>query len=91
MWGFLVFLVGILYGWMTPGRQDKTRLFMNGLWIGLVLAIVLALLGVLLSAPAVPLGVNVVGVVLSVLLLTVLFIVGAWLGDLIEGSRRHAV
>lgn len=95
MWGLIVFLVGILYGWLTPGTQDKGRLFLNGLLIGVVLAIVLALFGAAINAAPLPLGTGVLGIILDVLVLTLIFILGAWLGDLIEGYRgrerhRHA-
>ena len=94
-WGLLIFVVGLLYGWLSPGRQDKGRLFKNGLMIGIVLALVLALLGYLGGAS--PLGITglstFVSVLVSVVVLTLLFILGAWIGDLIEGgtTRRRVV
>lgn len=94
-WGLLIFVVGLLYGWLSPGRQDKGRLFKNGLMIGLVLALVLALLGWMGNTN--PLGVSGVGgflsVLLSVVVLTIVFILGAWIGDMIEGgtTRRRTV
>lgn len=87
MWGLLIFVVGLLYGWLTPGRQDKGRLFMNGLVIGLILAVLLALLGGAINANPLPVGTGIVGTVLTVVVLTVVFILGAWLGDLLEGNR----
>ena len=86
MWGLLVFLVGLLYGWMTPGRQDKGRLLWNGFLMGIVAALVAALLGAAIGVPPLPLGAGIMGVVLIVLILTVVFVVGAWLGDLVEGT-----
>lgn len=92
MWGFLVFLVGLLYGWLTPGKQDKGRIFRDGLLIGAVMALVLALLGAAIHAAPLPLGAGVLGVILGVVALTLIFILGTWLGDLVERSRgrqRH--
>ena len=85
MWGLLIFLVGILYGWMTPGHQDKGRLLWNGFLIGIVIALVMALLGAALDAQPLPFGAGIVGVVLTVLLLTMVFVAGTWLGDFVEG------
>jgi hypothetical protein len=90
-WGVIVFLVGILYGFFTPGRQDKGRLLRNGIIIGLVLALVFALLGAFAGAN--PLGFGgsgFVGIFVSALVLTILFVLGVWLGDLLEGrgARR---
>ena len=86
MWGLLIFLVGLLYGWMTPGRQDKGRLLWNGFLMGIVVALVVALLGAALDSAPLPLGFGIVGMVLIILILTIVFVVGAWLGDLVEGA-----
>jgi hypothetical protein len=86
MWGLLIFAVGLLYGWMTPGRQDKGRLLWNGFLMGIVVALVIALLGAALGTQPLPLGAGIVGIVLTILILTVVFVAGAWLGDLVEGT-----
>ena len=94
MWGLLAVLAGGLYGWLGPGRSDKGGLLWNGFLLGIVLALVLALLGAAIGAPPLPLGAGLVGVVLTILVLTVLFVVGAWLGDALAGlatrERRAA-
>lgn len=89
MWGLLIFLVGLLYGWMTPGRHDKGRLLWNGFLLGIVFALVLALLGAALGTSPLGLGAGIAGVVLTILVLTVVFVLGAWLGDVLEGSMRR--
>ena len=89
MWGLLVILVGLLYGWMTPGRQDKGRLLWNGFLLGMVLALGVALLGAALGVPPLPLGAGLAGLVLTILILTAVFVAGAWLGDLAEGLTHR--
>lgn len=89
MWGLLVFAVGLLYGWMTPGRQDKGRLLWNGFLFGIVAALVATLLGAALGARPLPLGYGIAGVVLTILILTFVFVAGAWLGDLVEGVAHR--
>lgn len=91
MWGFLVFLIGLAYGWMSPGRQDKSQLFMRGLLIGVVIAIVLAVLGFFFgSNPVTGTGdVSFFGIVWTTIVLSLAFIVGVWLGDMIEGRRSR--
>jgi hypothetical protein len=86
-WGLLVLALGVLYGYFTPGRQDKARLFRVGILWGLGIAIVLAVVGAL--AHASPLGIEMgfVGALLSALILTLLFVLGVWIGDLIEARR----
>lgn len=90
MWGLLVFLIGIAYGWMSPGKQDKSTLFKKGLLWGLIIAIVVSLLGFFFNANPLGLADNgFLGILISAIVLTLAFIVGVWIGDMIEG-RRHA-
>ena len=91
MWGFLVFLIGLAYGWMSPGRQDKSRLFMRGLLWGVVIAIVLALIGFFFGSNPVTGGPNTgfFDVVWTSIVLSLAFILGVWIGDMIEGRRAR--
>ncbi|GEM_PF-1184803 len=85
-WGLVVFLVGIAYGWLSPGRQNKGRIFRDGLLWGLLVAVVVALLGFFFNAN--PLGLGDVGFLslfVSFVVLTLVFILGVWIGDMIEG------
>lgn len=95
-WGLIVFIVGIAYGYMSPGRQDKSTLFKKGLLWGLIIAVVLALIG-LIAPDFNPLGAAVgamgfIGVIIAAIVLTIVFILGVWLGDWIEhrkGTSTH--
>jgi hypothetical protein len=91
VWGIIAFVVGIAYGWLARGRQDKSHLFVTALIWGFVIALVLALIGLLAGQSAIGLGQGVVGFFISVLIISLLFILGVWIGDLIEGasSRRR--
>lgn len=93
MWGLISFLIGLVYGWASPGRQDKSQILKTGFMIGLVLAIVLALIGYVTGAA--PLGfstgLGMIGIIIDVLVITLLFILGVWLGDMIEGRRQRRV
>ncbi|HWG92042.1 MAG TPA: hypothetical protein VNZ52_14430, partial [Candidatus Thermoplasmatota archaeon] len=60
MWGLLVFLIGIAYGFMTPGKTDKSRLFWKGLIWGFIAAVVLAIIGRVFNAN--PLGIRDTGI-----------------------------
>ncbi|HLF16493.1 MAG TPA: hypothetical protein VI796_03565 [Candidatus Thermoplasmatota archaeon] len=92
MWGLLALVIGVLYGWLKPGHQDKSQIMMRGLVIGLVVGVVLALLGVAVGSNPVYFGSGFLGIVLGVVVITLLFILGVWLGDLIEGkSSRRSV
>lgn len=88
-WGLIVFVIGIAFGWMTPGRQSKRELFKKGLLWGLVIAVVMFVIG--LVAPQFnPLGLGSMGffgTLIAAIVLSLLFILGVWLGDWFEGRR----
>jgi hypothetical protein len=87
-WGLVVFAIGLAYGFLTHGRQGKWKLFKKGLLLGFVLAIVLWVVGLLLKSDPIGLGTGPVGIFVSVIVLTLLFILGVWLGDLLERVFR---
>jgi hypothetical protein len=92
MWGWIVLLIGILYGYFTPGRQNKMDIFKKGLVIGLVLGLVFAIVGTLANVNPLGFGVGtgVVAIIVGVVFLTIAFVVGVWIGDLIEGRPKRA-
>lgn len=91
MWGLLLFLVGIAYGYMTPGRQDKSRLFWKGLLIGVVGAILLSIIGwVTNSNPLAIQDTGFWGFIWAAIVLTVLFIVGVFVGDFFDKRRGYS-
>ncbi|HUR26276.1 MAG TPA: hypothetical protein VM327_09720 [Candidatus Thermoplasmatota archaeon] len=87
-WGLLAFVIGLLYGALKRGRQDKSDLFKRGLLIGLVVGIVLALIGFLTGYPILGVG-GFLAAIWGAFVLTLLFILGVWIGDLVTGAKRH--
>jgi hypothetical protein len=89
-WGLVTFLVGIVYGLAMPGRQSKFGLFVNGVLIGLIVAIVLLILGAMYNTNPIGLGYGFLDVIVAAAVLSLLFVLGAWLGDILEGlTHRH--
>lgn len=87
-WGLVIFLVGIAFGYFSPGRQDKSQLFKKGLLWGLLIAVVVAVLGALFGAN--PLGladVGFLGILIAAVVLTLVFILGVWVGDWFDSRR----
>jgi cation transporter-like permease len=84
----VTFVIGILYGALKRGRQDKSSLFKQGLVIGIVLALVLVVIGALAGAPALGFG-GALGIIIAAVVLSLLFILGVWIGDLVTGASRQ--
>lgn len=85
MFGWLVLLFGIVYGYMTPGRQNKMELFKTAIIIGLIVGIVFGLIGMVTRINAIGFGdLSIVGIIVSAVVIAILFVVGAWVGDFIE-------
>lgn len=89
----LTFVIGIIYGYVSPGRENRSALLRKGLIIGIVLGIILVILGSFVGGTILTLSAAAVGVAtfIEVVILTVLFIIGTWIGDWLEGRSRSRV
>ncbi len=85
----LAFIVGILYGYLKPGKEDRMALFKKGILIGVILAIILVGLSAIAGWGFLLLG-SVVGIVvfIEVIILAVLFIIGTFIGDWLEEKSK---
>ncbi len=79
------FLIGLVYAFVRPGKENRSRLFRDGVLIGIVLALILVGLGVLTGGAVLLIG-AVVGiyVIFEIAILTILFIAGTYIGDWLE-------
>jgi len=85
-WGLVVFVIGLLQGWLTPGTQPKKRLFGMAFLIGLVVG---AIAGIIawISPRYDPLGMGntgVFGFLVNLLIIALVYVLGVWIGDLLE-------
>ena len=85
----LTFVLGLIYGYVSPGREDRGALIKRGLMIGIVLGIILTILGTFVGGAIMVLGG--VAIFIEVVILTVLFIIGTWIGDWLEGRSKSTV
>ncbi len=88
----IVFLLGLAYGYFNPGREDKSLILKKGAYYGVLIGIVLGVLsflfgGSLLFAPFRALGV-LIGVFLTIIYYTIVFIAGTYIGDWLEEIRK---
>jgi hypothetical protein len=81
----LIIIIGIIYGYMKPGKEDRSALLKKGVVIGIILGAITIVLG-LLGGGGFLLFSSVVGTVIfiEVIILAVLFIVGTYIGDMLE-------
>lgn len=88
MWGLATLPIGGLFGWMTPGLRNRTRVLRVGLGLGIVVGVVLAVFGRAIGSR--PLGIGDTGTdaVAAGIGMAVLFVVGVWIGDVL---RRYSV
>ena len=80
----LIIIIGIIYGYMKPGKEDRWALLKKGVVIGIVLGAIMVLLGLFGGREILLLG-GLVGMVvfIEVIILAVLFIIGTYIGDMV--------
>lgn len=87
---FAAVIIGIIYGYIKPGKEDRRALLKKGIIIGIILALILTVLGLLFSGAKLFLLTSVIGVVMfiEVLIMVILFIVGTLIGDWLEEKTK---
>jgi hypothetical protein len=88
----LIIVIGIIFGYVRPGKENKWILLKNGIIIGIILGIIFALLALVL-APVIGVfsllvGLGGIAIFIEIIILTVLFIIGTFVGDFIEGALK---
>ena len=84
-------ILGIVFGFIHRGKEDYTGLLRNGAIAGLLLGIIF----VLASNYLIPRGMSidigipgVLGIFSEIFIFLILFLLGAFIGDKIEGIRK---
>ncbi len=81
----LIIIIGIIYGYMKPGKEDRSALLKKGVVIGIILGAIMVVLGLIGGRGILLLGTLVGAVVfIEVIILAVLFIIGTYIGDMLE-------
>ena len=81
----LIIIIGIIYGYMKPGKEDRSTLLKKGVVIGIILGAIMVVLGLIGGRGILLLG-SLVGAVvfIEVIILAILFIIGTYIGDMLE-------
>ena len=87
---FLVGIAGLIYGYVKPGKEDKMALLKKGSMIGLAFGVIFSLLGLFTGAGLLFAVSTVVGVLIAAIYLTVIFIIGTFIGDWLETKLKKA-
>lgn len=92
MWFELLILVlGIAYGFFHKGKEDLWGMLKTGAIIGIVLAIIFGIIAFLFAPGGIGLGIGALGglgIFIGIIILVIIFIVGAFIGDWLEGLRK---
>ncbi len=92
MWFELLnFIIGIAFGFFHHGKEDLLGILRNGAIIGLVLGIIFVLLSALLVPEGISISVGflgVFGIFIQIIIFVIIFIVGAFIGDWLEGILK---
>jgi hypothetical protein len=81
----LIIIIGIIYGYLKPGKEDRSTLLKKGVVIGIILGAIMVVLGLIGGRWILLLGTLAGAVVfIEVIILAVLFIIGTYIGDMLE-------
>ncbi len=81
----LIIIFGIVYGYLKPGKEDRSTLLKKGVVIGIILGSIMVVLGLIGGRWILLLGTLAGAVVfIEVVILAVLFIIGTYIGDMLE-------
>jgi protein-S-isoprenylcysteine O-methyltransferase Ste14 len=92
MWfELLVLIIGLIYGYVKPGKEDRMALLKKGIIIGIILGVVFGLIGFFAGSYLAGVGgglvlfaAGAIGIFISVVILVILFIIGTFIGDFLE-------
>ena len=79
----LAFIVGLVYGYVKPGKEKRWELLKRGFVYGIILGLILGFIGLLRGGLVLSVK-TAIGTLIEVVILTIMFIIGAFFGDLLE-------
>ena len=92
MWfELLILVIGIAFGYLRKGKEDFWGLLKTGAIIGIVLAVIFGLIAFFFAPGDLGLGLGLVGGIgffIGIILYVIIFLVGAFIGDWLEGMQK---
>jgi hypothetical protein len=86
----ITIILGVFYGYLKPGTEDRKAMIKKGVLIGIILGIILIGLSILFGAGLLPGGIVGAVLFLYVIVFAALFIIGTFIGDWLEGKSKAA-
>jgi len=87
----LNFIIGISFGFFHRGKEDLMGILRNSAIVGLILGIIFVLVSMFLVPGGTSIGVGffgVFGIFIVIIIYVFIFIVGAFIGDRLEGVLK---
>ena len=79
----LAFIIGLIYGYVKPGKEKRWELFKKGIIYGIILGIIFGFIGLFIGG-LVYSAATAIGMFITVVILVVIFIIGTFIGDILE-------
>ena len=83
----LAFIIGLVYGYVKPGKEQRWELFKKGIIYGIILGIIFGLIGFFVGG-ALLFAVSAIGIFIEVVFLVIIFIIGTFIGDILEAKIK---
>jgi hypothetical protein len=86
----LVFIIGVIYGYVKPGKEPRWELFKKGALYGVILGIICGLIFFFSGEGLLVFEASVMLVVIAAILFAAIFIFGTFIGDVFETKFKKA-
>jgi len=83
MFAILAFIIGLVYGYVKPGKEKRWELFKRGIMYGIILGIIFGIIGFFFGGLFL-FAVDAIGIFIEVVFLVIIFIAGTFIGDILE-------
>ena len=79
----LAFIIGVVYGYVKPGKEKRWALFKKGIVYGIIIGIIFGIIGFFVGGLFL-FATSAIGIFIGVIILVIIFIVGTFIGDVLE-------
>jgi cytochrome c biogenesis protein CcdA len=85
----LAFIIGLVYGYVKPGKENRWELLKKGALFGVILGIIFGVIGFFVGGLFL-FAVTTIGIIIEVIFLIILFILGTFIGDILETTFKKS-